>query len=176
MTLSKVQTNFLVIIGFAALSLLSIIFLQSSASAHSGGGYAKPPNIVETAVSINQSTGEFSTLIAAASCTDIAGRLSNNHRNFTLFAPTDAAFAKLSLNASNVCSSFDTATLTTILENHISRGEKSAECVLGRSSIRTLARERAPIVGATIAGQNIIQTDVQTRNGIIHVIDGVILL
>ena len=133
------------------------------------------PNIVEKAVSINQQTGEFSTLIAAASCTDVAERLSSEDRNFTVFAPTDAAFAKLGLRADNVCSAFDTDTLQNILEYHVTRGAKTAEQVLARHKLRMLSGDTAWIDGATIAGQNIVMTDVWASNGVIHVVDGVMM-
>jgi uncharacterized surface protein with fasciclin (FAS1) repeats len=133
------------------------------------------PNIVETAVAINKETGEFSTLIAAVSCTNLVNRLQNEHRSFTVFAPTDAAFAKLNLNATNVCKSFDKAALTNILSYHVTRGSKDASEVLSKKKLWMLSGDKAVISGATIDGQNIVKTDVKTSNGIIHVIDGVML-
>lgn len=162
-----------------AAGMVSIFALAAAApvvvSAH---GYRdKGPNIVEKALAINQENGEFSTLIAAASCTNIASRLSNEHRRFTLFAPTDAAFAKLNLNANNVCSSFDSYTLTNILKYHVTRGNRDASQVLSCKSLLMLNHNRAPINASvpSIAGQKIISTDVVASNGIIHVIDGVML-
>ncbi len=132
-------------------------------------------NIVETALAVNKETGEFSTLIAAVSCTNLINRLQNEHRDFTVFAPTDAAFAKLGLNAGNICTSFDKHALTNILRYHVTRGEKDASEVLSRKKLWMLNGDKAVISGATIDGQNIIQTDVKANNGIIHVIDGVML-
>jgi uncharacterized surface protein with fasciclin (FAS1) repeats len=156
-------------------SSLAVVAVPMSASAHAMHDEVSQPNIIETAVSINQKSGEFSTLIAAVSCTNLINRLQNEDRNFTVFAPTDAAFAKLGLNAGNVCASFDEDTLQNILEYHISRGTKLAEDILSRNKLRMLNGERAPISGATIAGQNIIMTDVEASNGVIHVIDGVMI-
>ena len=159
-----------VLSGFALLAVV-----PATVNAH--GNYEEPSgsNIVETAVAINKETGEFSTLIAAVSCTNLVNRLQNEHREFTVFAPTDAAFAKLGLNAGNVCTSFDKPTLSNILRYHVTRGSKSAEEVLSCNRLIMLNHQRADIVGATIDGQNIIQTDVKASNGIIHVIDGVML-
>ena len=74
--------------------------------------YAAPKkNIVETAVA----AGDFKTLVAALKAAGLVDTL-NGPGPFTVFAPTDAAFAKLGLNAGNVCSSFDRHTLTGILK------------------------------------------------------------
>jgi uncharacterized surface protein with fasciclin (FAS1) repeats len=161
----------------SSITMLSV--LPATVSAHSYEHHEKhnytQQNIVEKAVAINKESGEFSTLIAAVSCTNLINRLQNENREFTVFAPTDAAFAKLGLNASNICSSFDRHTLTGILKYHISRGSMDAEDVLSQESLTMLNREEAIISGATIAGQNIIMTDVEASNGIMHVIDGVML-
>ncbi len=158
----------------AALSSLVIFAAPVMASAHEMH-HQDLPNIVETAVSVNKSTGEFSTLIAALTCTNLVNKLSNEDRSFTVFAPTDAAFAKLNLSADNVCASFSKHDLKNILKYHVSRGAKDAAEVLSRDHLTMLNWEDAEIVGATIAGQNIIQTDIMTSNGIIHIIDGVMI-
>lgn len=163
-----------VLVLVASISVLSLT--PASASAHSyDKHWSDEPNIVETAVGINQQTGEFSTLIAAVSCTNLVNRLQNENREYTVFAPTDAAFAKLGLNADNICSSFDKRTLRNILKYHIARCEYTAADVLATDSITMLNYEEAPVSGATIAGQNIVKTDVKASNGIIHVIDGVMM-
>ena len=59
----------------------------------------------------------FSTLRAALKCTGLTGIMKN--RDLTLFAPTDAAFAKLGLDASNICEAFDSETLANILSYHV---------------------------------------------------------
>lgn len=174
-TLTKSNIGRFMAISIASLAVVFSLPGVAGASAMYQGRNNELPSIVGTAVAINQKTGEFSTLIAAASCTDIAGILSQSRRDYTLFAPTDAAFAKLKLNAANVCSAFDEHTLTNILEYHIARGKKPAERVLARNRLFMLNNQKAYIVGATIDGQNIIKTDVYAGNGIIHVIDGVML-
>jgi uncharacterized surface protein with fasciclin (FAS1) repeats len=160
----------------ALFSVAAISAVPTSASAYSRhSDEPQGKNIVETAVAINQQTGEFSTLIAAVSCTNLVNRLQNENREFTVFAPTDAAFAKAGLNASNVCTAFDKWTLRDILRYHITRGSVPASDVLASDELHMLNGDCAPIVGATIAGQNIVQTDVMASNGIIHVVDGVML-
>lgn len=135
------------------------------------------PTIVETAIAVNAESGEFSTLIAAVVAADLVDVL-NGNRQFTVFAPTDAAFAALGLNAGNI-GSLDRATLTDILLYHVTPGRKAAAAVLGSDSLRMLNRDRADVEvgagGATIDGAPIVTTDIKTSNGIIHIVGGVLL-
>lgn len=183
MTTHKIRAAVLALAG--SLAIIGLVPAVASAHSYSHDNWKhhqskkhwqkEGSNIVETAVAVNKETGEFSTLIAAVSCTNLVNRLQNERRDFTVFAPTDAAFAKLNLNAGNICSSFDKHTLTNILKYHVTRGEKDAAAVLSRSKLWMLNGEKAAISGATIDGANIVQTDVKANNGIIHVIDGVML-
>ena len=132
------------------------------------------PSIVDTAIAVNAQTGEFSTLIAALQAADLVGALDGN-RQFTVFAPTDAAFAALGLNAGNIGSAFDQATLTNILLYHVTTGRKDSGDVLASDSLRMLNGQRADVAGATIDGAPIIDVDIPTSNGIIHVVGGVLL-
>jgi uncharacterized surface protein with fasciclin (FAS1) repeats len=156
--------------------LAVVAFAPAAASAHSWHDSASDDqgmNIVETAVAANQQSGEFSTLIAAVSCTNLVNKLQNEHRWYTVFAPTDAAFAKLGLNADNVCTAVDQGTLKDILRYHVTWGSLTAEDVLAEDELWMLNHESADIEGATIDGQNIVTTDIMANNGVIHVIDGV---
>lgn len=160
---------------FVAVAMSTSFLSPAVASAHESWHYQHKPNIVEKEVEINTATGEFSTLIAAVSCTNLIDRLQKEHRKFTVFAPTDAAFAKAGLNKDNVCTAFDKHTLTDILEYHVARRAIGSSEVLSRRKLFMLNGEKARIKGTTIDGQNIVQTDVKVSNGIIHVIDGVML-
>jgi transforming growth factor-beta-induced protein len=120
------------------------------------------PSIVDTAIAVNAATGEFSTLIAALQAADLVGALDGN-RQFTVFAPTDAAFAALGLNADNIGTLDDTA-----LTN-----------VVAADSLRMLNGQRADVEvdgsSVTIDGAPIVDVDIRTSNGIIHVVGGVLL-
>ena len=133
--------------------------------------------IVDVALSVNADTGEFSTLIAAILAADLAGALSGNGQ-LTVFAPTDAAFAKLDLNADNI-GDLPVADLTNILLYHVAKGRRMAEDVVASEQIRMLNGERTMIKlmdgGAYINDSMIIATDVPADNGVIHVIDSVLL-
>ena len=95
-----------------------------------------------------------------------------------MFAPTDAAFAKLGLNAGNVAS-LPKAELTQILLYHVAPGARYAADVVSSSQIRTLERGflKVSIMGkdAYVNKSKIIATDIKATNGVIHVIDAVLL-
>ena len=141
-------------------------------------------NIVQTAIAVNSEgpyAGQFDTLIAAVSAADpvVLETLSGNGR-FTVFAPTDDAFAALGLYPSNIAS-LGQETLTQILLYHVARGERLAADVTTSKQIRSLQgtfffpNKSATITDAVGRTSNIIVTDVLASNGVIHAIDQVIL-
>lgn len=137
------------------------------------------PSIVETAVAANTSgplAGQFDTLIALVTGYGLAGTLDGN-RQFTVFAPTDDAFAALFAQV-------DPATLTAddivaILKYHVAPGRKLSGAVLASSQVKTLnGGVLTPSVqggAAYVNDARIIAADIKTSNGIIHVIDAVLL-
>jgi transforming growth factor-beta-induced protein len=137
---------------------------------------ASSPTIVDVAMSVNAETGEFSTLIAAVVAAGLVDALSATGQR-TVFAPTDAAFAELGLDASTV-GELATEVLTEILLYHVATGRRSAADVVssdrirmangGFTTIRTEAGE------AYINDARIVATDVEASNGLIHVIDTVL--
>jgi transforming growth factor-beta-induced protein len=140
--------------------------------------------IVDVALAANAETGEFSILIAAlqAANPDVIRKLSNPEKEFTVFAPTDAAFtallAELGVTAEQLLS--DKMMLSRVLRYHIARGELEAAEVLASDRIRTLQGGRIWQAGGVLTDlngrtANIVQTDIQASNGIIHVIDNVVL-
>ena len=135
------------------------------------------PTIVETAIAVNADSGEFSTLIAAVQTAGLVDVL-NGRRQFTVFAPTDAAFAALGLNAGNI-GTLDRAELTTILLHHVTTGRKDAAAVVAADSLRMLDRTRADVEvtggGVFVDGAQVVIPDIATSNGIIHVVDAVLL-
>jgi uncharacterized surface protein with fasciclin (FAS1) repeats len=140
---------------------------------------APPANIVDTAIAVNAQSGEFSTLIAAVLAADPAVlKTLTQQRQLTVFAPTDAAFAKLGLNAGNI-DTLPKADLTQILLYHVAPGARYAADVVDSSRIRTLERGflKVSIMGdsAYVNDSKIIATDIKATNGVIHVIDTVLL-
>jgi uncharacterized surface protein with fasciclin (FAS1) repeats len=147
--------------------------------------FAAPPgdSIVDVAAQINADTGEFSILIAALGAADpaVLATLDGNGQ-FTVFAPTDAAFVallgELNLTAEQLLA--DQELVTQVLLYHVARGRRNANAVLGSSRIRTLQRgflyqENGVLTDNGGRTANIIATDVPASNGLIHVIDTVVL-
>ena len=134
-------------------------------------------NIAEVAAG----AGSFNTLLAAAEAAGLAETLSMEGP-FTVFAPTDDAFAAaleaLGISAEDLLA--DTETLTSILLYHVVAGEAYAADVVGLESVETLNGASISIMaddmGVTLNDSvSVIATDIMASNGVIHVIDGVLL-
>jgi uncharacterized surface protein with fasciclin (FAS1) repeats len=166
---------------------LSLVVMMSLATA--GLAFAAPnvkePTIVDIALSVNAESGEFSTLIAALSCTGLVPALDGKGQ-YTVFAPTDAAFGNLGLNASNICNALPTETLTSVLLYHVAPGERFASDVVSSDRIRTLSKGFLfPVLmggdayirdgSSATSDAKILMTDIEATNGVIHVIDQVLL-
>jgi transforming growth factor-beta-induced protein len=159
-------------VALAAAGLLALA-LAGPASARSQG-----LSIVETAIAVNQSTGEFDHLIAAVVRADLVVALDGN-RQFTVFAPTDAAFEDLFdiLGVSGV-NDIPVGTLRAVLLYHVAPGERFAQEVVDSSRIRTVSKGFLwPSVnsGVYINDAQVIAADIDVSNGVIHVIDRVLL-
>jgi len=137
------------------------------------------PTIVGVAVAVNAETGEFSHLIAAVQRAGLVDTL-NGNRQFTVFAPTDAAFDALfaKLGVSGV-DDIPVATPRAVLLHHVAPGERFSADVLASTRIRMLDKSftHPAIVNGvpTIDGATIVIPDVNASNGVIHVIDEVLL-
>lgn len=121
----------------------------------------------------------FSTLLAAVQAAGLAEALDNCSADpITVFAPTDAAFAAalaaLGLTAEQVLG--NTELLTTILTYHVVPGIAAAAEVVGSTSLTTLQSEAISVNGTVLNGNvNITATDIWACNGVVHVIDAVLL-
>ena len=135
--------------------------------------------IVGTAIAVNADSGEFDHLIAAVVRADLVDTL-NGKRQFTVFAPTDAAFETLfeALGVDGV-QDIPVDTLRTVLLYHVAPGARDSDAVLGSERIRTISKQfLTPSVSggsAWINDARIILPDVWASNGVIHVIDAVLL-
>jgi transforming growth factor-beta-induced protein len=138
---------------------------------------AGPPTIVDVVLEANAQTGEFSTLIAAVVAADLVGPLSSQGQG-TVFAPTDAAFAAIDLNAGNI-GEIPRETLLDILGYHIAPGRLPAAEVVTRTELRMANGGLTTITvdgGDVFINQaQIIAVDIPATNSIIHVIDAVLL-
>ena len=132
-------------------------------------------DIVDTAVG----AGSFNTLAAALKAGELVDALKGDGP-FTVFAPTDAAFAALPEGTvANLLKPENRGTLQAILTYHVVAGEVPAEKVVDLSNATTLNGQRVDIKvtdnGVMIDGATVTTTDIRCSNGIIHVIDSVIL-
>ena len=130
-------------------------------------------DIIDTAVA----AGSFKTLAAALTEADLIGALKGKGP-FTVFAPTDEAFAKLPKGTvESLLKPENRDMLVSILTYHVVPGELDAGEVLGSKTLTTLNGQRVDISkkDASIDGVSIVKTDIECSNGIIHVIDEVIL-
>lgn len=130
-------------------------------------------NIVETAVA----AGSFNTLVAAVQAADLADVLAGDGP-FTIFAPTDEAFAKLPAGTVEALLA-NPDQLREILLYHVVPGKVSATQVVTLSSATTAQGSDVAIRVANgsvmINDALVTATDIETSNGVIHVIDTVIL-
>lgn len=160
----------------AAVLGLSVIAMGSGAPVVSAGepGMNAQRNIVQVA----RDAGSFNTLIKALQATDLVGTLSGQGQGpFTVFAPTDAAFAKLPPGTVESLLQNPTA-LKQILLYHVVAGKVPASQVLASSTLASLNGQRLTVTsagGPKVNDAAIVATDIGARNGIIHVIDTVLI-
>ncbi len=129
-------------------------------------------DIVDTAIS----AGSFKTLVAAVQAADLVSTL-KSAGPFTVFAPTDAAFEKLP--AGTVDSLLkDKAQLTKILTYHVVSGKVTAADVMKITSAKTVEGGELTINtsnGVKVNNATVTQPDIMCDNGVIHVIDTVLM-
>ena len=141
------------------------------------GEMAEEPAGVGTVVDVAASTDGFSTLVTAVTAADLADTL-NSEGPFTVFAPTDDAFAALPpgvLDALLLPENKDV--LAKILTYHVVPGQVMAADVTD-GDVATVEGQTVTLStadGVTVNGATVIQADVVADNGVIHVIDAVIL-
>ena len=143
------------------------------------------PTIVDTAVGYDDGTVKFSTLVTAVKAAGLVDTL-NGAGPFTVFAPTDAAFAELKASLGDAAFNAilaDKAKLTKILTYHVvasavyEKDVKSGDVTTvntGKIKV-TAANGKVTIGDSTNAAANVAFTDVPARNGVIHVIDKVLI-
>ena len=135
---------------------------------------AKPVTIVQTA----KDAGQFNTLCELLTVAGLVDTL-NSTGPFTVFAPTDAAFAKLPAETVAALKK-DPKALAAILTYHVVAGKKDAAEVVKMKEIMTV--EGQPIMITIVDGKvmlnksaTVVKTDIGASNGVIHVIDTVIM-
>jgi uncharacterized surface protein with fasciclin (FAS1) repeats len=155
-------------------ALLGSIALVSSTQADHHEASAKK-DIVDTAVA----AGSFTTLVSAVEAAGLVEAL-KGAGPFTVFAPTDEAFAKLPKGTlDDLLKPENKAKLQAILTYHVVPGKVMAADVVKIASAKTVNGQMLTINakngGVTIDNAKVAKTDIETSNGVIHVIDTVVL-
>lgn len=160
---------------FFSLSILSLALVSTPALAHNHGASSESrPNIVEIAAG----NEDFSTLVAAVQAAGLVEVLTGEGP-FTVFAPTNEAFAALPEGTlESLLQPENQNMLISILTYHVVPGKVMAADV-STMDAPTASGVDLPIVvsdeGVTVGNANVIATDIEASNGVIHVIDRVIL-
>ena len=132
-------------------------------------------DIVDTAVA----AGQFETLAAALTAADLVDTL-KSEGPFTVFAPTDEAFAKLPEGTvENLLKPENRDQLTAILTYHVVAGKVTSDQVVDLTEAATVNGQSVDISvgsgGVMVDNAMVVATDIMATNGVIHVIDSVIL-
>ena len=136
---------------------------------------AAEKDIVDTAVA----AGSFKTLAAALQAAGLVDTLKGSGP-FTVFAPTDEAFAKLPAGTvENLLKPENKAKLVAILTYHVVAGDVKAAQVMTMTSAKTVQGQSVKISAANgkvkVDGANVVKADIAASNGVIHVIDTVLM-
>lgn len=158
--------------GVVAAAVLGLLGTIANAGHH---GEMKTRDIVDTAVG----AGQFTTLAAALDAAGLIDTLKSDGP-FTVFAPTDEAFAKLPEGTvENLLKPENRDQLTAILTYHVVAGKVTAKDVFRLTAATTVNGADVAISvvdgGVRVDNANVIKTDIAASNGVIHVIDTVIL-
>lgn len=137
-----------------------------------------PVGPVDTSiVGVAEAAGSFQTLLTALDAAGLTATLQGSG-SFTVFAPTDAAFDALPAGTLDALLA-DTEALTAVLTYHVVDGALNSADVTSEAFIGTLNGQALPITApggsAQVAGAGLIDTDIAADNGIIHVVDQVLL-
>jgi uncharacterized surface protein with fasciclin (FAS1) repeats len=132
----------------------------------------------KTIVGVASEAGQFKTLVAAVKAADLVETL-NGAGPFTVFAPTDDAFAKLPAGTvEDLLKPENKAKLKAVLTYHVIPGKIMAADVK-TSNVKTVNGKEVAVKAAdgkvTIGGANVVKADVAASNGVIHVIDNVLI-
>ena len=144
--------------------------LVGGVGAAAGRRPSEGDTIVDVAVAVED---EFNVLVAAVIEASLVDALSGD-RQLTVFAPTDDAFNDAGITVDNVD---EVDGLGDILTYHVTPGRRKANSVVNADRLPTLNGEPIAVDGTVLNdGQaEIVDTDIEASNGVIHVIDGVLL-
>ena len=157
------------------LGLTVAAYADHHESGHSSGSAQAPKDIVETATA----AGQFKTLTAALQAAGLVETLKGKGP-FTVFAPNDAAFAKLPDGTlQELLEPENKEKLAAILTYHVVPAKAMAEDVAGMSSAKTVNGKEVKLKAengkVTVDNATVVKADIPASNGVIHVIDSVLM-
>lgn len=171
-------------IKWAALAAVASVSMALSAPAMADGhgkshDKSKSSMMKQDIVDVAVGAGQFNTLAAALKAAGLIDTLKSDGP-FTVFAPTDEAFAKLPAGTvESLLEPENKEKLIAVLTYHVVPGKVMASQVVNLDSAATVNGAEVAIRTAdgnvTVDGANVIKTDIKASNGVIHVIDSVIL-
>jgi uncharacterized surface protein with fasciclin (FAS1) repeats len=150
----------------------ALLALAVTAPAQAGAPKSSLPDVVDTAVA----AGSFKTLAAALQAAGLVETL-KGPGPFTVFAPTDDAFAKLPAGTLDALLK-DKQRLAAVLTYHVVAGQVMAADVVKLTAAKTVQGGSLAIradSGVTVDGAKVVKADIQASNGVIHVIDAVLI-
>ncbi len=155
------------VVAFAASAALAALLAVPAPAA------AQPKDVVDTAIA----AGTFKSLVAAVQAADLVTQL-KGPGPYTVFAPTDAAFAKIP-KADLDALLKDKVKLAKVLTHHVFAGNANSKdlAMLKDLSVASGGRLSIEVGKGTlkVGGANVVKADVVVSNGIIHVIDAVLI-
>lgn len=156
------------------IALFAALTVVATPVAHAGKPAGSSGNIIQVA----REAGSFTTLLKAIEAAGLTGALSGQGKGpLTVFAPTDEAFAKIP--PSDLAALLkDKEALRNVLLYHVAEGNLLANQVVQRSTLTMLNGQTVTIDtsnGVKVNDAAVLATDVAARNGVIHVIDTVLL-
>ena len=181
MTIKAVQKYLLLTVTVASATLPMLMQPAFAAGCRSQSSATAQPSPVATTTSsiieVAAANGNFTTLLAAVKAAGLEDTI--NSGTFTVFAPTDAAFAALLAGTvESLLLPENRDQLVTLLTRHVVAGKVTAAMLPDSPSVETVQSEKLmPTVtkdGVKINSANVVQADVPTSNGVIHVIDSVL--
>jgi uncharacterized surface protein with fasciclin (FAS1) repeats len=160
---------------FGIKSLARVAAFTAALFLSATGAKAMEKDIVDTAVA----AGSFSTLVTAVKAAGLVETLKSKGP-FTVFAPTDEAFAKLPKGTlENLLKPENKDKLVAVLTYHVLLGKVMASDIAGKKmDVPTVQGSKVAVdatSGVTVDKANVVKADIATSNGVIHVIDTVIL-
>ena len=185
------KTLTLTLASVAALSLVACAGEAADETTADETAVAEEATAAGTIVEVAQGDDSFSTLVAAVVAADLGGVLSGEGP-FTVFAPTNDAFAKLPEGTVEKLTTEDTETLAAILQYHVVEGAVDAATLtdaiaaageegytvttVGGGTFTASVVDGAVVLTDAAGGTStVVTTDVEASNGLIHVIDTVVM-